>query len=352
MATRTKWQRAIVWLFRHAIAYTLLTHCLHNLLLKKATPTPNPHTMTNSIELRGISKTYRNGKQSIEALKPLDLSIEQGEIFGLLGPNGAGKTTLIKLMLGIIAPTSGECTILGENIGSLDAKRLIGYLPENHRFPLYLNGQQMLEFYGNLGGLSGKSLQMRIDEVLEFVNMTEWRKLKIQRYSKGMMQRIGLAQSLLNYPKLLLLDEPTDGIDPVGRKEIRDILATVRAEGTTIFVNSHLLSEVELITDRVAIMKKGVVVQQGRTREMTETQHVFVMTLSTGAVPPVGLQGMISFDIATNNLELRAETPADINAAIDSLRAAGCLIMGITPKKSTLEEIFIALMSENEGNDD
>jgi ABC-2 type transport system ATP-binding protein len=303
--------------------------------------------MTHCIELRGISKTYRNGKQLIEALKPIDLTIDQGEIFGLLGPNGAGKTTLIKLMLGIIAPTSGECTILGEKLGSLSAKNLIGYLPENHRFPLYLNGQQMLEFYGNLGGMSGKSLQIRIDEVLEFVNMTEWRKLRIQRYSKGMMQRIGLAQALLNRPRLLLLDEPTDGIDPVGRKEIRGILEIVKNEGTTIFVNSHLLSEVELITDRVAIMKKGVVVKAGNTLELTQTQGVHVITLSSGT-PPNTIAGLEAYNTQTRELEVRADNAITLNAAIDGLRGAGCSIETIIPKKSSLEEIFIALMSESQ----
>lgn len=303
--------------------------------------------MASCIELRGISKTYRNGKQLIEALKPIDLTIEQGEIFGLLGPNGAGKTTLIKLMLGIIAPTSGECSILGEKIGSLNAKKLIGYLPENHRFPLYLTGQQMLEFYGNLGGLSGKSLAKRIDEVLEFVNMTEWRKLRIQRYSKGMMQRIGLAQALLNHPKLLFLDEPTDGIDPVGRKEIRGILEIVKSEGTTIFVNSHLLSEVELITDRVAIMRKGVIVKAGNTTELTQTQGVHIITLSKGT-PPNTLEGLANYNTQTREVELEAATPSALNAGIDALRAAGCYIDTIAPKRSSLEEIFISLMQESQ----
>ncbi len=303
--------------------------------------------MAACIEIHGISKTYRNGKQLIEALKPIDLTIQQGEIFGLLGPNGAGKTTLIKLMLGIIAPTSGECSILGEKIGSLKAKTLIGYLPENHRFPLYLSGQQMLEFYGNLGGLSGKTLGKRIDEVLEFVNMSEWRKLKIQRYSKGMMQRIGLAQALLNHPKLLFLDEPTDGIDPVGRKEIRGILEIVKNEGTTIFVNSHLLSEVELITDRVAIMRKGVVVKAGNTQELTQTQGVHVITLS-GGTPPNGVQGMLNYNAQTREVEIEAANPNALNTSIDALRAAGCFIETIVPKRSSLEEIFIELMQESQ----
>ena len=304
--------------------------------------------MSNCIEIRGLSKTFKNNKQLIEALKPIDLDVAQGEIFGLLGPNGAGKTTMIKLMLGIIAPTAGTCHILGQDISSLKAKELIGYLPENHRFPLYLTGQQMLEFYGNLGGMSGKTLQARIDEVLEFVNMTEWRKLKIQRYSKGMMQRIGLAQALLNHPKLLFLDEPTDGIDPVGRMEIRKILEIIKSEGTTIFVNSHLLSEVELITDRVAILRKGVVVKAGNTQELTQSHDVYIITLASGTPPPSDLTGIQHYNADTREIELAAATPEALNADIDTLRKHGCLIRTIAPKKSTLEEIFIELMSEKQ----
>ncbi|MBL7992013.1 MAG: ABC transporter ATP-binding protein [Candidatus Kapabacteria bacterium] len=303
--------------------------------------------MTTCIEIRGLSKTYKNNKQLIEALKPIDLDVHQGEIFGLLGPNGAGKTTMIKLMLGIIAPTSGSCHILGQDISSLKAKELIGYLPENHRFPLYLNGQQMLEFYGNLGGMSGKTLQKRIDEVLEFVNMTEWRKLKIQRYSKGMMQRIGLAQALLNHPHLLFLDEPTDGIDPVGRMEIREILEVLKSEGTTIFVNSHLLSEVELITDRVAILRKGVVVKSGNTHELTQSRDQYIITLA-GGTPPASLPGMTTYNAETREIELTAASPEALNAALDVLRQSNCLLATLSPKKSTLEEIFIALMSEKQ----
>ncbi len=303
--------------------------------------------MENCIEIRGLSKTFKNNKQLIEALKPIDLDVKQGEIFGLLGPNGAGKTTMIKLMLGIIAPTTGTCHILGQDISSLKAKEMIGYLPENHRFPLYLNGQQMLEFYGNLGGMSGKTLQKRIDEVLEFVNMTDWRKLKIQRYSKGMMQRIGLAQALLNRPHLLFLDEPTDGIDPVGRMEIREILEILKSEGTTIFVNSHLLSEVELITDRVAILRKGVVVKAGNTHELTQARDLYIITLSSGT-PPNNLAGIVHYNAETHEIELNASTPEALNAALDALRQNGCLISTLSPKKSTLEEIFIALMSEKQ----
>ncbi|MCS6808610.1 MAG: ABC transporter ATP-binding protein [Bacteroidota bacterium] len=305
--------------------------------------------MEYCISLRGLSKTYKNNKQQIEALKPIDLDVARGEIFGLLGPNGAGKTTMIKLMLGIIRPTSGSCFILGEDIASLKAKQYIGYLPENHRFPLYLTGQQMLEFYGNLSGLSGLELSRRIDETLELVKMTEWRKLKIQRYSKGMMQRIGLAQALLNRPKLLLLDEPTDGIDPVGRMEVRRILEHVRGEGTTIFVNSHLLSEVELITDRVAILRKGVMVKLGNTHELTQSRDRFIIKLGASVNDtPANVPGMVHYDAQKQEMEIVAQTLQELNTVIDTLRARGYLIEAVSPKKSTLEEIFMTLMEDHD----
>lgn len=301
-----------------------------------------------AIYTEGLTKTYHAKDRAIEALKPLDLHIEPGEVFGLLGPNGAGKTTLVKLLLGIISATAGRAMIFDHPIASIAAKNLIGYLPENHRFPLHLTGQQMLEFYGNLAGLSGKQLRARIEYLTELVGMKEWRSLRIRQYSKGMMQRIGLAQSLLNAPKLLFLDEPTDGIDPVGRKEIRDVLANVKQEGTTIFVNSHLLSEVELISDRVAILKKGTVVRMGATHELTRDPGVYRIgidnmdTTVLGNIPFV--KGVFH---EVGEVEIQAHNSQELNAAIDALRSQALLITGITAKKSTLEELFFEIITES-----
>jgi ABC-2 type transport system ATP-binding protein len=315
-----------------------------------------------AIETNQLAKTYKAKSREIPALKPLDLRVEQGEVFGLLGPNGAGKTTLLKLMLGIIAPTGGSATIFGEKIASIAAKNLIGYLPEAHRFPLHLTGQQMLEFYGNLAGMSGARLQSRIEHLTELVRMKEWRGLRIRQYSKGMMQRIGLAQSLLNEPKLLFLDEPTDGIDPVGRKEIRDVLADVKQDGTTIFVNSHLLSEVELISDRVAILRKGELMRIGSTEELTRDPGVYTVQLDASALAANDAQangteasiqavrqavaGVQEFNALTGELDVAAATPEALNMAIDALRKQSLFITAITAKKSTLEELFFEIVMQ------
>jgi ABC-2 type transport system ATP-binding protein len=302
-----------------------------------------------AIETKQLAKTYKAKDREIAALKPLDLQVQPGEVFGLLGPNGAGKTTLIKLMLGIIAPTGGSATIFGEQLASIAAKKLIGYLPEAHRFPLHLTGQQMLEFYGNLAGLSGKYLQTRIEELTELVRMKEWRTLRIRQYSKGMMQRIGLAQSLLNEPKMLFLDEPTDGIDPVGRKEIRDVLMNVKQTGTTIFVNSHLLSEVELISDRVAILRKGELMRIGSTEELTKAPGVYTVQIDVQSAANLrtgDIVGMQTFNAETGEIDIAATTTDTLNAAIDGLRKQSALISAITAKKSTLEELFFEIITQ------
>ncbi len=304
----------------------------------------------NAIEARGLAKTYATNERRIEALKPLTMSVAQGEIFGLLGPNGAGKTTMLKLFLGIAAPSAGDCLLLGQPLGSLAAKRSIGYLPENHRFPLHLTGQQLLEIFGALADIDRKTLKRRIDEVLELVRMTEWRTMKIRQYSKGMMQRIGLAQALLNAPKLLFLDEPTDGIDPVGRKEVRDILATVKQQGTTIFLNSHLLSEVERISDRVAILHQGTIVRMGTTTELTQSSDTYRITLEPTAKTINFSENEIlrcvpgARSYQNNELEIKAATPESLNAAIDALRSRSFLIRSITPHKNSLEELFFSLV--------
>src|SRR3989304_5850809 len=224
------------------------------------------------VETASIFKTYRSGvfkRVTVPALVDVSLSVDSGEIFGLLGPNGAGKTTFIKILLSIVHPTTGEATILGETLGSLKIKEKIGYLPENHRYPQFLTGYQTLHFFGGLSGLTGSALRDRALSLLDLVGLSEWKKVKIKRYSKGMLQRLGLAQALLNDPEILFLDEPTDGVDPVGRKEIRDLLKDLRKQGKTIFLNSHLLSEVEAISDRVAILNKGKVLKVGTVSEIT-----------------------------------------------------------------------------------
>jgi ABC-2 type transport system ATP-binding protein len=231
-----------------------------------------------AIETNNITKTFSKGK--ITALQNFTLKVQEGVIFGLLGPNGAGKTTLIKLLLGIVRPSSGSAKVLDHPINETSIKARIGYLPENHRYPEFLRGKEVLEYYARLAGVRKDARQTNMTRLLELVKMTEWQNTKLRKYSKGMLQRLGLAQAMINDPDLLFLDEPTDGVDPIGRKEIRDILQHLRDEGKTIFLNSHLLSEVEMICDEVAILDKGRLVQTGTVEELTSEALTYRLATS------------------------------------------------------------------------
>ena len=301
-----------------------------------------------AIETTSLSKVYVSsfGKKKVRALNELSLSINKGTIFGLLGPNGAGKTTLVKLLLQIIFPTFGSAKMLGENINNYKLKKSIGYLPENHKYPSYLNGGEVLRFFGKLSGIDGKELDKKIDELLELVKLSKWKKTKVKAYSKGMMQRLGLAQALINDPELIFLDEPTDGVDPIGRKEIRDILVELKSRQKTIFLNSHLLSEVELITDRVGILNKGNLLREGTVKELTEKKEEYKLVIQK-------ISESIELDNATkqsdNSYVIKVADIAELNRIIDNIRSKGILLKEIVPLKSTLEEMFISLINESEG---
>jgi ABC-2 type transport system ATP-binding protein len=238
-----------------------------------------------AIETRGLSKTYHG---RIQALKSLDLRVRSGSCFGLLGPNGAGKSTLVKTLLSIVHATSGSAQLLGKDFRNPAARRSVGYLPEGHRFPSYLTGRGVCLYFGQLAGLRIADLKRDIDEKLALVSMGEWADTKITRYSKGMLQRLGLAQAMLGNPALLFLDEPTDGVDPVGRYELRNVIRSIQAAGTTIFLNSHLLSEVEEMCDEVAILHRGAILQQGSVSSITAAASRggnCLVTFITSAIP-------------------------------------------------------------------
>jgi len=211
------------------------------------------------VETRNLSKQYGR----IEALKGVTLTVRKGEIFGLLGQNGAGKTTMVKILLGITRATMGEASLLGEPVGTPRVRRHIGYLPEDHRFPDYHTGYSLLDFYGALLEVPAADRKRRIEENLDMVGLKNRMHYKVRTYSKGMKQRLGIAQALFHEPDVIFLDEPTDGVDPLGRKQIRDLLLSLKNEGRTIFLNSHLLGEVELICDRVIILHNGEILRQG-----------------------------------------------------------------------------------------
>jgi len=305
------------------------------------------------IEIENLSKTFSTtfGKKTVTALNDVNLSVEQGTIFGLLGQNGAGKTTLIKVLLGIVYPTSGSCKMFGEDFTNLHLKKRIGFLPENHKFPNYMTGKEVMTFFGKLSGLENLYLTKRIDEMLELVQMTKWSKSKIKTYSKGMMQRLGLAQAMLNNPDLLFLDEPTDGVDPIGRKEIRNVLLALKEEGKTIFLNSHLLSEVELITDRVAVLHKGKIIREGNVHELTSKKEEYKIVVDADL--DYLLDGAIKEKYALQKISsstylIHVDESRPINDFVDHLRSKGISIKEMAQEKNSLEDVFISLVQAEE----
>ncbi len=270
------------------------------------------------------------------------LRVERGTTFGLLGPNGAGKTTFVKMLLSCAHPTSGRAKVFGIDSRTAAARRPIGYLPENHRFPTYMTGAGMLDFYGALSGMDGAERKKRIVELLELVGLAQWGDVRLGKYSKGMLQRVGLAQALMHSPSLLILDEPGDGVDPVGRRQIRDILQALEAKGVTIFLNSHLLSEVELFCKDVAIIHKGKLALEGKISELTATggYRVESQKASERLVDELRKQssGMSSQD---GTVEFHFATREAANHAVDLLRAEKCEIETVTRTRSTLEEVFM-----------
>lgn len=306
----------------------------------------------SAIETHSLSKIYSSsGRRKVQALTELNLNVGEGTIFGLLGPNGAGKTTLVKILLGITYPTSGAAKILNENISNYKIKNKVGYLPENHKYPPYLNGGEVLEFFGKLSGMEGNHLKIKIDELLELVQLGKWKKTKIKAYSKGMMQRLGLAQAILNDPELIFLDEPTDGVDPIGRKEIRDILIELKNKSKTIFLNSHLLSEVELITDRVGILNKGKLLREGTVKELTEKKEEYKISVESTLNDQFFKDELIEnniINIDPNTFSIKVSDVDELNKLIDKLRGKQILIKEIQPYKNTLEEMFISLIKESD----
>jgi ABC-2 type transport system ATP-binding protein len=286
-------------------------------------------------------------------LNEFTFNVEQGEIFGLLGPNGAGKTTLIKILLAITFPTAGSAKLFGTDVTNYKAKTKVGYLPENHKFPSYLTGEQVLSYYGQLSGMKeGADMNKRIDEMLGMMNLTQWRKTKIKKYSKGMMQKLGLAQSMLSDPDLIFLDEPTDGVDPIGRKEIRDILSQIKARGKTIFLNSHLLSEVEMICDRVAILNKGDLIKEGNVDDLTRAENIFAIH-TVEAISMEIKQKVLAVDgnAGIGEKEINTEAGLDkLNNIIDILRSGKINIQTVNQKTSTLEELFINVIKKDNTN--
>jgi ABC-2 type transport system ATP-binding protein len=298
------------------------------------------------VSTHGLAKHYGR----IEALKGVTLDVCRGEIFGLLGQNGAGKTTMVKILLGITAPTLGEARLLGEAVGKAAVRKRVGYLPEDHHFPDYHTGASLLDFYGALLELPRRERRRRGEEMLELVGLKGRMHSKVRTYSKGMKQRLGVAQAIFHDPEVIFLDEPTDGVDPVGRREIRDLLQRLKDRGKTIFLNSHLLGEVELICDRVAILQAGEMVRSGTMAELTQQRGLFVIGLATGqAFPREEIAGH-GYDVHPSGelWEIGLKDGQNIDPVVDLLRARGLSIRHLVEKRQTLEDIFIQTVEEAE----
>ncbi len=309
-----------------------------------------------AIEVHELHKTYRDGlifPRRFHALKGVSLQVAQGEIFGLLGPNGAGKTTLVKVLLGVVRKTQGTAMLLGRPAGDRLGRRSIGYLPENLRVPRHLTANSALDLYGQLSGLSSGEIRRRRQELLESVDLASRAKDSVKKYSKGMLQRLGLAIALLHRPQVVFMDEPTDGLDPGGRAHVRQVLQRLKAEGTTIFLNSHLLQEVEMVCDRVAILDKGIVRRIGTVDELAVNQleglKIRLQLIGREADVRAALDGRADYQMKTLGVEayeltLRLTDQAGVDACVDSLRSHGLSIVGLERHRISLEEVFLELL--------
>jgi len=305
----------------------------------------------NVIDVNQLTKVYQSRmmKGGIVALDNVSLSVAHGEIFGLLGPNGAGKTTLFKVVLGLTRISAGEAYVHGLSPNNPQSRAHIGYLPENHRFPFYLTGLGLIELSGRMHGMSQSQIDERADHLLELVGMDRWASSPLRKYSKGMIQRIGIAQALIADPDLILLDEPTDGVDPVGKVEIREVLKKLRDQGKTIFLNSHLLSEVESVADRVAILQRGKLAALSSVEELTSRKLQYEIHASFGNqlidVPEaIGRK----LTISSKKLIIELAEQDRLNDLIDLIRMKRISIQSIQPMKVSLEQSFIELVTAKE----
>jgi ABC-2 type transport system ATP-binding protein len=301
------------------------------------------------IEAEALRKLYKGswGGGGILALDGVDLAVGPGEVFGLLGANGAGKTTAVKILLGLTHASAGSARLMGLPAADPESRRRVGYLPEGHRFPGHLTARETLSIFGRMSGIATGVVARRGAELLERLRIGDRADTKVRKFSKGMTQRLGLAVALVHDPAVLLLDEPTDGVDPVGRREIRDLLKEEAAKGRAILLNSHLLSEVELICDRVAVLRKGKVVACGTIAEMTSAAGCTYRLRASGMEEPLlsaFRETGASVTAQNGHFVLGARDLSHLNALVDRLRASGGTLVELSPLRSTLEDVFVDLV--------
>ncbi len=297
-----------------------------------------------AIEILGLEKTYMIGfwhKRPKLALKPLHLSVEDGEIFGFLGPNGAGKTTTLKMLMGLVFPTAGSARILGREWTDPEVKAQIGFLPEQPYFYDYLTAHELLDYYAQLSGVPAKERKARVEKMLSRVGLRDVKGVHLRKFSKGMLQRVGIAQAILHDPKLVFLDEPMSGLDPLGRREVRDLIEQLKLEGKTVFFSTHILSDAEALCDRVAIIHNGELRGVGAIDDLTSAVQGKIEVIFQGTQVPASIKALGGECYVSGDTVRAVLSESQQDAAIDGLRRERLRLIAITPVRTSLETYFV-----------
>lgn len=302
--------------------------------------------MAVAIDVKDLTKVYRRRSGGTPAVDHLTFQVNKGEIFGFIGPNGAGKTTTIKMLLGLLFPTSGSAQVDGKPIGDIEVKQTISYLPESPYFYEHMTGREVLDFYGRLFKMDTATRKERIEKLLADVNMTQDAGRTLREYSKGMLQRIGIAQALINEPKILFLDEPTSGLDPVAHKDIRDVILNLKKQGKTVFLSSHQLSDIESVCDRVAMIKRGKLVRLGTMDDLLHAGRTVITLCKVDPKLLESVKGLIeSSNVDGENLVLYTDSEENVYKILDAARGKSVLI-SVVPQRQTLEDMFVEIVRE------